>query len=46
MVFIEGESLPLARTLLLATPSPRGSAPKTPESGNYTNSTTSCLPRA
>ena len=27
----EGESLPLARTALLATPSPRGSAPKTPE---------------
>ena len=27
----EGESLPLARTSLLATPSPRGAAPKTPE---------------
>ena len=26
-----GESLPLARTSLLATPSPRGTAPKTPE---------------
>ena len=28
--FKGGESLPLARTPLLATPSPRGSAPKTP----------------
>ena len=45
-VKIGGESIPLARTLLLATPSPRGSAPKTSESGNYTNSTMSCLPRA
>lgn len=27
---IEGERFPLARTPLLATPSPRGSAPKTP----------------
>ena len=26
-----GESLPLARTSLLATPSPRGKAPKTPK---------------
>lgn len=29
-VVIKGESLPLARTPLLTTPSPRGSAPNTP----------------